>query len=56
MAMLMTIPTIGSASRQPAMDPTAAAITARDVSPSVRACSPSATRAAEPMRRPTRMR
>ncbi|CAM5338199.1 hypothetical protein SALBM311S_08110 [Streptomyces alboniger] len=30
--------------------------TARDVNPSVRACSPSATRAAEPMERPTRIR
>ena len=30
--------------------------TASEVKPSVRACSPSATRAAEPIRRPTRMR
>ena len=49
-------PTIGSASGNPASTPTAPATTAREVNPSVRAWIPSATRAAEPIRRPIRMR
>jgi hypothetical protein len=55
-ATVISSPTIGSASGKPASTPSAAATTASDVKPSVRACRPSATSAAEPMRRPTRMR
>ncbi len=44
----------GSARGQPSPTPIAPSSTARLVKPSVRACSPSATSAAEPMRRPTR--
>ena len=41
---------------EPEGDPAAPRSTARLVNPSVRACSPSATNAAEPIRRPTVMR
>ena len=42
--------------RAPVQPTATATTTASEVNPSVRAWSPSATRAAEPMRRPTRMR
>ena len=56
MASAIASPTAGSAQLQPAHAPAAAATTASEVKPSVRACRPSATRAAEPIRRPTRIR
>jgi len=55
-ATVMARPMTGSAQDHPRATPPAPSRTARLVNPSVRACSPSATRAAEPMRRPTRMR
>jgi hypothetical protein len=55
-ADMMSSPTMGSASCQPAATPAAPSTTAREVKSSVRACSPSAISAAEPMRRPVRMR
>ena len=55
-ATVMSSPTMGSASGKPSATPPAPKSTASEVNPSVRACSPSATSAAEPMRRPTRMR
>ena len=54
MATVMSRPTTGSAQRQPSATPPAPSSTASEVKPSVRACSPSATSAAEPIRRPTR--
>ncbi len=56
MAMVISRPTMGSAQAQPAATPAAASRTARLVNPSVRAWRPSATNAAEPIRRPTRIR
>ena len=56
MATVMSSPTMGSAQRQPRATPPAPSRTARLVKPSVRACRPSATRAAEPIWRPTLMR
>ena len=56
MATVMTRPTIGSARGQPSAAPAAPISTASEVKPSVRACSPSATSAAEPIDRPTRIR
>lgn len=53
MAAVMTSPTMGSARGNPAATPIAPATTASDVNPSVRACRPSATGAAEPIFRPT---
>ena len=53
---MISRPMIGSASGNPASTPTAPITTASEVKPSVRACSPSATSAADPIRRPTRMR
>src|SRR5215472_16104489 len=55
-ATVISRPTTGSAHAHPSATPPAPTSTAREVNPSVRACSPSATSAAEPMRRPTRMR
>ena len=55
-APVMSSPTMGSASGKPAMTPIAPMTTASEVNPSVRACSPSATRAAEPILLPTRIR
>ena len=55
-AALISRPTIGSASGKPSQMPITPATTASEVNPSVRACTPSATRAAEPIRRPTRIR
>lgn len=55
-AALISRPTIGSAKRKPSQIPITPATTAREVKPSVRAWTPSATSAAEPMRRPTRIR
>ena len=52
----MSSPTAGSAQFQPIATPPAPASTAREVNPSVRACRPSATSAAEPIRRPVLMR
>ena len=52
----MTSPTTGSAQSQPSATPPAPSSTASEVSPSVRACSPSATSAAEPIFRPVRTR
>jgi len=49
-------PTRGSASGNPASTPIAPTTTASEVNPSVRACKPSATRAADPILRPTRIR
>jgi len=49
-------PTTGSAQSQPIATPPTPSSTAREVNPSVRACSPSATRAAEPISRPVRIR
>ncbi len=46
----------GSARGKPAITPKAPPTTANDVKPSVRACRPSAAKAAEPMLRPTRIR
>ena len=56
MATVMSSPTMGSAMGNPAITPSAPAATASEVKPSVRACRPSATRAAEPILRPTRIR
>ena len=56
MAMQMSIPATGSAGRHPAATPAAPITTASEVKPSVRACNPSATSAAEPILRPTRIR
>ena len=53
---MIASPTTGSASRQPSATPPAPSSTASEVKPSVRACSPSAISAAEPISRPTRMR
>ena len=55
-ATVITSPMIGSACRQPNATPAAPSSTARLVNPSVRACRPSATSAALPIRRPTRIR
>ena len=52
---MISRPTTGSA-QSPIAAPPAPSRTARDVKPSVRACSPSATSAAEPILRPTRIR
>src|SRR6478672_1883545 len=51
MAIVMRMPTRGSASGNPARSPSAPATTASDVKPSVRACSPSATSAADAVER-----
>src|SRR6188472_2187399 len=48
-ATVISRPTIGSASGKPADTPIAPATTASEVMPSVRACSPSATNAADPV-------
>ena len=56
MAAVIASPTTGSAQRQPSAAPPADSNTAAEVIASVRACSPSATSAAEPMRRPVRRR
>ncbi len=56
MAMVMSTPMIGSASGKPAQAPAALMTTARLVNPSVRACRPSATSAADPILRPVRIR
>ena len=56
MAAVMSRPTTGSAQRQPIATPPAPASTASEVNPSVRACRPSATSAAEPIRRPVLIR
>ena len=53
---MITSPTTGSAQSQPTATPPAPSRTASEVKPSVRACSPSATSAAEPILRPTRIR
>jgi len=45
-----------TAAGQPSATPPAPSSTARLVNPSVRACRPSATKAALPIRRPTRIR
>ena len=56
MATVMSRPMMGSASGKPSATPPAPNSTASEVNPSVRACRPSAIRAAEPIWRPTRMR
>ena len=56
MAALMARPTTGSAHSQPTATPMAPISTASEVRPSLRAWRPSATREAEPILRPTRMR
>ena len=56
MATVMASPTTGSARSHPAATPSAPTTTASDVRPSVRAWCPSATRAAEPIFVPTRIR
>lgn len=53
---MISSPTTGSAYRQPSALPPAPSSTASEVSPSVRACRPSATSAAEPIRRPVAIR
>ena len=53
---MISSPTTGSAQSQPSATPPTPSSTASEVNPSVRACSPSATRAAEPILRPTRIR
>src|SRR5262249_46248921 len=55
-AAVITRPTTGSARYQPSAAPPAPSRTASEVNPSVRACSPSATSAADPIRRPARIR
>ena len=55
-AAVISRPTTGSAQRQPIATPPAPASTASEVNPSVRACRPSATSAAEPIRRPVLIR
>ena len=55
-ATVIARPTTGSAQSQPSATPPTPSRTASEVKPSVRAWSPSATRAAEPIFRPTRMR
>jgi hypothetical protein len=52
----MKRPTIGSAAWNPSATPTAPTNTPSEVRPSVRACKPSATSAADPIRRPVRIR
>ena len=52
----MASPATGSAQVQPSAIPPAPASTASEVNPSARACRPSATSAAEPIRRPTVIR
>lgn len=54
--MVMMRPTTGSARFQPTATPPTPCSTAREVNPSVRACKPSATSAAEPILRPALMR
>jgi hypothetical protein len=49
-------PTTGSAQVQPSAAPPTPTSTPSEVNPSVRACSPSATSAADPIRRPVLMR
>jgi hypothetical protein len=49
-------PTSGSAQFQPSATPPAPASTPSEASPSVRACSPSATSAADPILRPVLIR
>src|SRR5206468_1638549 len=56
MAAVISRPTTGSAQRQPIATPPAPASTASEVNPSVRACRPSATSAAEPILRPVLIR
>src|SRR5205807_360643 len=56
MAAVMSRPTTGSAQDQPIATPPAPTSTASEVNPSVRACRPSATSAAEPIRRPVLIR
>lgn len=56
MAAEMIKPTIGSASGNPRSTTTPPATTASEVNPSVRAWMPSATRAADPILCPLRMR
>ena len=56
MAAVMTRPITGSAQCQPSATPPAPSSTAREVNPSVRACSPSATSAAEPIFLPVLIR
>ena len=55
-ATVIPRPTTGSAQSQPTATPPAPSSTASDVNPSVRACSPSATSAADPIRRPALIR
>jgi hypothetical protein len=55
-AAVMARPTTGSAHLQPSAAPPADSSTASEVSASARACKPSATSAADPIRRPVRMR
>ena len=55
-AALISRPTIGSAKGKPSQMPSTPSTTASEVNPSVRAWTPSATSAAEPIRRPTRIR
>ena len=54
--MVMSRPTTGSAQFQPIATPPAPTSTASEVSPSVRACRPSAISAAEPIFTPVRIR
>ena len=56
MAMLITRPTIGSANGKPSHMPITPSTTANEVKPSVRAWTPSATKDADLIRRPTRIR
>ena len=55
-ATVIASPTIASARSKPISTPIVAATTPSEVRPSVRACIPSATSAADPMRLPTRIR
>ncbi len=55
-ATVMSRPTTASARSKPAQAASALSTTPREVKPSVRACSPSATSAADPIWRPTVIR
>lgn len=55
-AAVISSPATGSAHCQPSAAPPAPSRTASEVNPSVRACSPSATSAAEPILRPVAIR
>src|SRR5215211_2594848 len=54
-AMLISRPIRGSARGKPAQTPITPSATAREVKPSARAWTPSATRAADPILRPVRI-